>query len=149
MELTQLYFKLFPSVCLAQLRVCLKQAVSLVQEKRAVSRLLPTSGRQPSQNAPVGGRWEGMKRREGKKRRFLISSKKTALVNIGLKILQGLMQGRESLISWRGSELIIMKLMLTNTYNGFLVGMTAGLRSCSAFHLHQVPLLFSPSTLIP
>lgn len=78
MELTQLYFKLFPSVCLAQLWVvvCLKQAVSLVQEKPAVSRLLPTSGWQPSQNVPAGGRQEGRKRQKGKKRKFLISSTK-------------------------------------------------------------------------
>lgn len=159
LELTQLYFKLFPSVCLAQLRVlvCLKQAVPLVQEKLAVSRFLPPSGWQPSQNVPAGGRQEGKKRQERKKRKFLISSTKDwtlvfyKRLNIRTKILQGLMEGRESPISWRSwrwPELIIMKIILRNTYDGFLVGMTAALWYFSAFHLHQILLLFSCATLI-
>lgn len=37
-----------------------------------------------------------------------------------------------------------MKIMLRNTCKGFLVRTTAGLRSCSASHLYQVLLLFSP-----
>lgn len=87
--------------------------------------------------------------RDGKGRRefFSFLLQKTALANIRSKILQGLMEGRESLISWRGRrgpELIIMKTMLRNTYSGFLDGMAAGLRSCSAFHLHHVDFSLPP-----
>lgn len=146
------YFKLFPSVCLAQLwvLVCLKQAVSLIHEKTEVSRLLPPSVWQPSQNVPVGGRREGRKE-TGRRESFSVLLQKTSLVNTRSKILQGLMEGKESFISRRGQrirELIIMKIMLRNTYNSISVGMTAGLRSCSAFHLHEVPLLFSTTTLV-
>lgn len=144
MELTQLYFKLFPSVCLAQLWVvvCLKQAVSLVQEKPAVSRLLPTSGWQPSQNVPAGGRQGGGRDRKGRRESFSFLLQKTILLNIRSKSLQGLMGVTYFLEWWRGPELIIMKIMLRNTYNGFLVGMTAGLRSCFAFIYTKFHLSF-------
>lgn len=117
MELTQLYFTLFPSVSLVHLwvLVCLMEAVSLVQEKSAVSRFLSTSGWQPSQNIPGRGRREGRKRWEDKQRKFLISSTKDCTC----KCLQGLMEGRESLIAWRGPELINMKITCRNTYNLF------------------------------
>lgn len=80
MELTQLYFKLFPSVCLAKLQVllCLKQAVLLVQERPAVSW-------QPSQNIPAGGRQKGRTRWEGKKIIFLISSTKDCACKYQIK----------------------------------------------------------------
>lgn len=150
MELTQLYFKLFPSVCLAQLWVvvCLKQAVSLVQEKPAVSRLLPTSGWQPSQNVPAGGRQGGGRDRKGRRESFSFLLQKTILVNIRSKSLQGLMGVTYFLEWWRGPELIIMKIMLRNTYNGIFSWDDSWPEILLCLHLHQVPPLFSLATLI-
>jgi len=70
--------------------VCLKQAVSLDQEKLAVSKLLPASGWQPSQNVPAGGRQEGRNRLEGKKRKFLISSTKDSACKYQIKDSSGI-----------------------------------------------------------
>lgn len=71
------------------------EAVSLVQEKPEVSRFLPTSGWQLSQNIPGRGRQERRKEWEEKRKKSLISSTKDCT----RKYLQGLTEGRETLIA--------------------------------------------------